>query len=250
MKGAIERVSNVTRLMWCLPSSSDASGCPQVSAFHGQQGVPVHLSSIWTGNLSTRVHLAAANCVSLFRQQCVKLHVYLDDWLIRADTPEQAQLQAQTTFRMLQFLARSSTSRSPISHQIKTSSSLGCSSTLDVSQWRPTEDASKGPVSSSVLDDQSEHHGQRFAQTSRHAGVHGLRWSGEDGSVFVRSNNRPPQHGARGPGTGPTGFKFHSGSVRDGMVVIPSSPARSTPRHQGTEVTLFTDASSSSWGAS
>ena len=28
--------------------------------------------------------------VSLFRQQGVKLHVYLDDWLIRADTPEQA----------------------------------------------------------------------------------------------------------------------------------------------------------------
>ena len=160
----------------------------------------------------------------------MKLHVYLDDWLIRADTPEQAQLQAQTTFRMLQFLARSSTSRSPISHQIKTSSSLGCSSTLDVSQWRPTEGASKGPVSSSVLDDQSEHHGQRFAQTSRHAGVHGLRWSGEDGSVFVRSNSRPPQHGARGPGTGPTRFKFHSGSVRDGghpqqsCKVYPSSP--------------------------
>ena len=233
IKGAIERVSNVTRLMWCLPSCSDASGCPQVSAFRGQQGVPVHLSSVWTGDLSTRVHQAAANRVSLFRQQGVKLHVYLDDWLIRADTPEQAQLQAQTTFRVLQFLARSSTSRSPISHQVKTSSSLGCSSTLDVSQWRPTEDASKGPVSSSALDDQSEHHGQRFAQTSWHAGVHGLRWSGEDGSVFVQSNSGPPQHGARGPATGPTGFKFHSGSVRDGMVVIPSSPARSTPRHQG-----------------
>ena len=65
MKGAIERVSNVTRLMWCLPSCSDESGCPQISAFRGQQGVPVHLSSVWTGNLSTRVHLAAANRVSL-----------------------------------------------------------------------------------------------------------------------------------------------------------------------------------------
>ena len=247
MKGAIERVSNVMRLMWCLPSCSDASGCPQVSAFSGQQGVPVHLSSVWTGNLSTRVHQAAANRVSLFRQQDVKLHVYLDDWLIRADSPEQAQLQAQTTFRVLQFLARSSTSRSPISHQVKTSSSLGCSSTLDVSQWRPTEDASKGPVSSSALDDQSEHHGQRFAQPSRHAGVHGLRWAGEDGSVFVQSNSGPPQHGARGPGTGPTGFKFHSGSVRDGMVVILQGLPLVTKE---TEVTLFTDASSSSWGAS
>ena len=44
--------------------------------------------------------------VSLLRQQGVKLHVYLDDWLIRADTPEQAQLHAQTTIRVLQFLGR------------------------------------------------------------------------------------------------------------------------------------------------
>ena len=42
--------------------------------------------------------------VSLLRQQGVKLHVYLDHWLIRADTPEQAQLHAQTTVRVLQFL--------------------------------------------------------------------------------------------------------------------------------------------------
>ena len=44
--------------------------------------------------------------VSLLRQQGVKLHVYLDDWLIRADTytPEQAQLHAQTTIKVLQFL--------------------------------------------------------------------------------------------------------------------------------------------------
>ena len=42
--------------------------------------------------------------VSLLRQQGVKLQVYLDDWLIRADTPEQAQLHAQTTIKVLQFL--------------------------------------------------------------------------------------------------------------------------------------------------
>ena len=34
----------------------------------------------------------------------MKLHVYLDDWLIRADTPEEAQLHAQTTIKVLQFL--------------------------------------------------------------------------------------------------------------------------------------------------
>ena len=42
--------------------------------------------------------------VALFRQRDVKLHVYLDDWLIRADTPEQAQLHAQMTISVLQFL--------------------------------------------------------------------------------------------------------------------------------------------------
>ena len=40
----------------------------------------------------------------LLRPQGVKLHVYLDDWLIRADNPEQAKLHAQTTIRVLQFL--------------------------------------------------------------------------------------------------------------------------------------------------
>ena len=38
------------------------------------------------------------------RQRGVKLHVYLNDWLICADTPAQAQLHAQTTISVLQFL--------------------------------------------------------------------------------------------------------------------------------------------------
>ena len=42
--------------------------------------------------------------VSLLRQQGVKLHVYLDDWLIRADTLEEAQLHSQTIIKVLQFL--------------------------------------------------------------------------------------------------------------------------------------------------
>ena len=43
--------------------------------------------------------------VTMLRQWGVKLHVYLDDWLICADTPKQAQLHAQTTIRVLQFLS-------------------------------------------------------------------------------------------------------------------------------------------------
>ena len=57
-KSGVDGIDRHTR---CLPSCSDASGCPQVSAFCGQQeGVPVHLSSVWTGDFSTRVHQAAA----------------------------------------------------------------------------------------------------------------------------------------------------------------------------------------------
>ena len=41
--------------------------------------------------------------VALLRQRIVKLHVYLDDWLICADNPEQVQLHAPTTIRVLQF---------------------------------------------------------------------------------------------------------------------------------------------------
>ena len=41
-------------------STLQDGGCPQVSAFRGQQeGVPVHLSSVWTGDFSTGVHQAA-----------------------------------------------------------------------------------------------------------------------------------------------------------------------------------------------
>ena len=42
--------------------------------------------------------------VVLLRKRGVKLHVYLDDRLIHADTPEQAQLHAQMTISLLQYL--------------------------------------------------------------------------------------------------------------------------------------------------
>jgi len=42
--------------------------------------------------------------VQFLRERGVKLHVYLDDWLIRADSPSQALLHAQMTIRLLQHL--------------------------------------------------------------------------------------------------------------------------------------------------
>ena len=101
-------------------------------------------------------------------------------------------------------------------------------------KWRPTEGASKGPVSSSALDDQSEHHGQRFEQTSQHADVHGFAGLARTAPSSFQSNSGPPQHGARGPGTGPTGFKFHSGSVwQRWHGGHPKQSCKVYPRHQG-----------------
>ena len=89
---------------------------------------------------------------------------------------------------------------------------------------------SKGPVSSSTLDGQSEHNCQRSAQTSRHAGVHGLagsaRTAPSSSSPMVgRYSMVPEDRELVRPDSSST-----VGSVRGGMVVIPS---RSTPRRQG-----------------
>ena len=97
----------------------------------------------------------------------------------------------------------------------------------------PAENASKGPVSSSTLDGQSEHNCQRSAQTSRHVGVHGLagstRTAPSSSSPMVgRYSMVPEDRELVRPDSSST-----VGSVRGGMVVIPSSPARSTPRRQG-----------------
>ena len=164
--------------------------------------------------------------VSLLRQQGVKLHVYLDDWLIRADTSEEAQLHAQTTIKVLQFLGwiinRPHTkSRLPVHRDAVQHSTFHSGA--------PAENACKGPVSSSTLDGQSQHNCTDFSA----CWCSWPRWSGEDGSVFVQSNGGPPQHGARGPELVRPDSSSTVGSVRGGMVVIPSSPARSTPRHQG-----------------
>ena len=97
----------------------------------------------------------------------------------------------------------------------------------------PAENAFKGPVSSSALDGQYEHNSQRSAQTSRHAGVHGFagpaRMAPSSSSPMVgRHSMVPEDRELVRPDSSST-----VGSVRGGMVVIPSSPARSTPHHQG-----------------
>ena len=171
--------------------------------------------------------------VSLLRQQGVKLHVYLDDWLIRADTPEQAQLHTQTTIKVLQF--------------------LGWIINFEKSDLTPSQDFqfigmqfntrrfTVAPLPKMRVKVQSVHQHWMANPNITARDLHRSacwcswpRWSGEDGSVFVQSNGGPPQHGTRGPGTGPTGFKFHSGFCQrwhgghpqQSCKVYPSPPRR------------------------
>ena len=98
-------MEGIDRHTRCLSSYADASGCLQVSAFRGQPVVYQFTCLPFGLATSPREFTKLLRpVVSLLRQQGVKLHVYLDDWLIRADTWEQAQLHAQTTIRVLQFL--------------------------------------------------------------------------------------------------------------------------------------------------
>ena len=187
-------MDGIDRHTRCLSSCADASGCPQVSAFCGQQeGVPVHLSSVWTGDFSTGVHQAAKT---------------------RRLAVEAARCEATRLLRRLadqgRYTGTSSTAR-PDNHQGPPVSWLDhqlrkvrphTKSRLPV-HWdavqhstfhsgAPAENACKGPVSSSTLDGRSEHNCQRSAQTSWHAGVHGLA-----GPVRTAPSSSSPMVGRR-----------------------------------------------------
>ena len=73
-----------------------------------------------------------------------------------------------------------------------------------------------------------------------------------EGCASDQSSGRPPQHDARGPGTGPTGSQFLSGFYRrwpGGHLQQSCKVFFSPPTLTKTEVTLFTDASNWGWGA-
>ena len=126
-KSGVDGIDRHTR---CLPSCSDAPGRPQVSAFRGQQEcVPVHLSSIWAGYFSTRVHQAAAarrSAVKAARCEATRLLGRLADQSRYSGAGQAACPDNHQGAPV-----------SPTSLQVKTSSSSGCSSTLNNSQWRP-----------------------------------------------------------------------------------------------------------------
>ena len=228
-------VDGVDRHTRCLSSCDDASGCPQVSAFRGQQeGVPVHLSSVWTGDFSTGVHQAAETrrlAVEAARCEATRLLRWLADqgrYTGRSSTARPDNHQGPPVSRLdhqLREVRPHTKLRLPVHWDAVQHSTFHSGA--------PAENACKGPVSSSTLGGQSEHNCQRSAQTSRHAGVHGLagpaRTAPSSSSPMVgRHSMVPEDRELVRPDSSST-----VGSVRGGMVVIPSSPARSTPRYQG-----------------
>ena len=110
------------------------------------------------------------------------------------------------------FSAGSSTTRNKTSLQVKTSSSSGCSSTLD---------------------DQPKHHSPRSAQITGRAAVHGF--TGTTGKTPSSSSPVVGRH-SMVPEDRELDRPDHSssvGAVRGGLVGISSSSARYSPRHQG-----------------
>ena len=214
---------------------SDAPGCPQVSTLCGQQAsVPVHWSPLWVSDFSTRVHQAAA---AGRQQQVVKLHVYLDDH--------------QTTISVLQFLGWIiNYEKSNLVPSRDFSSPSGCSSTLDNSQWRPYRRcvARSSPFISTGLPTRTSQPGICTGFSA--CWCSWLRWY--DGEDFAL---RPVQWWAA------TAWCQRTGSWSD-QIQVPqwvlsevawwASPAvlQGLPlAAKETEVTVFTDASSSGWEA-
>ena len=172
--------------------------------------------------------------VALLGQRGVKLHVYLDDWLIHANSPDQAQPHAQTTISVLQFFGLDHKLREVRPHS-KSGFPVHWDAVqhLTIHSGAPTEDASQSPVRSPTLDDQSKHHSPRSAQITGHAGVHGFtctrgKTPSSSGPVVGRLSMVPEDWELDPPDQ-----SFSVGAVRGGLVGISSSPARSSPRHQG-----------------
>ena len=168
-----------------------------------------------------------------FRQRGVKLHVYLDVWRIRAILQNRSNCMPRPP---------SVCSSSLLDHQlreVRLHSKSGLPVYREAVQHStvhssvPAEDASRNPVCSPTLDDQSKHHSPRSAQISGHGGVlaslvpRGRPRLLPVGLVVGRHSMVPEDRRLVRPD-----HSSSVGSVRGGLMGISSSPTRSSPRHQ------------------
>ena len=219
----------------CLPSCSDAPGRPQVSALRGHQAsLPVHLPSFRFSDIAPTVHQTAAtsrSAVKAARCEATRVLRRLADQSRYSRTGQTARPddhQCAPVSRLdhqLREVRPHSKPRLPVHRDAVQHSTIHSGA--------PTKDASRSPDHSSTLDDQSEHHGQRSAQISRHSGVHGFagttgKTSASSCPVVGRHNMVPENQELDRPDRSSS-----VGTVRSGLVGISSSPARFTPRRQG-----------------
>ena len=142
--------------------------------------------------------------VPWLRQQGVKLHVYLDNWLICAESPEQAQMHSEMTIALhprLGWVINFEKSDLTPSQEFQF---LG----MHFNTGTPAENASQGPVSTGWATPSS--------QQEIYAGCWAWwcswqRWYVVEGYDSDQSSGGLPQHGASGPGIGQTRSQFLSG---------------------------------------
>ena len=146
---------------------------PDVSAICGQQAsLPIHLSTLRIGNITSRVHQAhttSRSAIKVARCEATRLLRWLADPCRFSRTGTTAfpdDHQGAPVSRLdhqLREVRPHSKSGLPIHRDAVQH--------LTIHSGAPTEDASRSPVHSSTLDDQPKHHSLRSAQITGRAGV-------------------------------------------------------------------------------
>ena len=230
------RVDSVHRYPQRIFTCPDATSRPEVSALCGQQeSLPIHLSTLRIGNVTSRVHQALAtsrSAVKAARCEAARLLKCLADPCRYSRTgatafPDNHQCAPVSRLDHQLREVRNSKSGIPVHRDAVQHSTIHIGA--------PPEDASQSPVRSSTLDDQPKHHSPRSAQITGRAGVHGFtgtmgKTPSSSGPVVGRHSMVPEDQELDRPD-----HSSSVGAVRGGLVGISSSPARSFPRHQGDE---------------
>ena len=99
------RMDHILRCKRRLSPCSDAQGRQDVPVIQSERKDPQFTCLPFRLATSPREFPKLLRpIVAWLRQQSVKLHIYLDDWLIWAESPEQAQMHAQMTISLIQRL--------------------------------------------------------------------------------------------------------------------------------------------------
>ena len=100
--GPGKRVASIYIHQRRLSTRSYVSSRVEVSLIlHQQTSLPVHTSALQNRNITTWVYQASEAGSASVTSAGVHLHVYLDDWLIQADSPEMVSSHLQLAIQVL-----------------------------------------------------------------------------------------------------------------------------------------------------